>query len=275
MKIFLIHKRSLYSSFFKNKKFPGLSKDLIINHQTHEASVRRVQQVLKKLGCSFKTILRTSKLNFQPDDLIITVGGDGTFLRTAHHISTQRILGVNSDPKHSVGALCAVSAAGFEKKMREILEGRAKVQEVPRMPIKLNGKKLALEPINDVLFANESPAATSRYVILLRGKREEQKSSGIWIAGPCGSTAGISAAGGKRQDNTDHRLQFLVREPFHGTASPYRFIAGFIKRTERISLISQMPKACLFLDGPARVVKVNYGDRVVVSVASTKLRRII
>lgn len=275
MKIFLIHKQSLYSVLFKNKKTNILSPDLISNHKTHEASVQKVQRTLKKLGCSFKSILRTSKLKFQPSDLIITVGGDGTFLRTAHHVTTQNILGVNSDPRHSVGALCSVTADGFEQKMRQILENRAPIQEVTRMAITLNGKRLTIKPINDVLFANESPAATSRYVLCWHGKKEEQKSSGIWIAGPCGSTAGISAAGGKRQNKTDSRLQFLVREPFHGTASPYRFIKGFIKKTEQMTLISQMPKACLFLDGPARVVKLNYGDKVVVSVADSKLKRIV
>jgi len=39
--------------------------------------------------------------------------------------------------------------------------------------------------------------------------------------------------------------------------------------------VSLMPKACLFLDGPARVVKLNYGDTVVVKVARNKLKRII
>jgi NAD+ kinase len=237
--------------------------------------VNKIQKALHKLDCSFKTILRTSRLSFRPDDFIITVGGDGTFLRTAHHVITQRILGINSDPQHSVGALCSVDANNFEKKMRRILAGKEKTQPLTRMTIMVNGKKLPIEPINDVLFANESPAATSRYTISVQGKCEEQKSSGVWIAAPCGSTAGILAAGGKRQNYSDVRLQFLIREPFHGTASPYKLKKGFIKKNQHITLINQMPKACLFLDGPARVVKLGYGDRVVVKVAKNKLKRIV
>ncbi len=42
-------------------------------------------------------------------DLIITIGGDGTFLRTASHIynTNTPILGITSDPTRSVGALCS------------------------------------------------------------------------------------------------------------------------------------------------------------------------
>lgn len=275
MRIFLVHKKSLYASFFKKQSKKTLDHTLLINHKTHEASVNKVQKALRKLGCRFRTILRTSRFSFRPDDFIITIGGDGTFLRTAHYVTKQKILGINSDPQHSVGALCSIAANDFEKMMREILLGHAKTQELTRMTITVNDKKLPVEPINDVLFANESPAATSRYAIKLRGKCEEQKSSGVWIAGPCGSTAGILAAGGKKQNYHDTRLQFLVREPFHGTASPYKLKKGFIGKTEKITLVNRMPKACLFLDGPARVVRLSYADKVVVKIAKNKLTRIL
>ena len=44
-----------------------------------------------------------------PDiDLVLSLGGDGTFLKTASFINNRHIpiLGVNTDPQRSVGCLC-------------------------------------------------------------------------------------------------------------------------------------------------------------------------
>jgi len=41
-------------------------------------------------------------------ELVLSLGGDGTFLKTASMIKNRQmpILGVNTDPKRSVGCLC-------------------------------------------------------------------------------------------------------------------------------------------------------------------------
>ena len=51
--------------------------------------------------------------------------------------------------------------------------------------------------LNDILFANLYPAAVTRYKIKYNGRQEVHKSSGVWISTATGSTAAISAAGGK------------------------------------------------------------------------------
>ena len=46
--------------------------------------------------------------DFEDKDIIMSLGGDGTFLKTASYIknSQKPILGVNTDPQRSVGMLC-------------------------------------------------------------------------------------------------------------------------------------------------------------------------
>ena len=46
--------------------------------------------------------------DFEERDLIFSLGGDGTFLKTASmiHDNTMPVLGVNTDPTRSVGHLC-------------------------------------------------------------------------------------------------------------------------------------------------------------------------
>jgi NAD+ kinase len=47
--------------------------------------------------------------DFHNKNLIMSLGGDGTFLKTASMVLTSRvpILGVNTDPTRSVGHLCS------------------------------------------------------------------------------------------------------------------------------------------------------------------------
>lgn len=48
-----------------------------------------------------------TKQDFEDVDLVMSLGGDGTFLKTASQITTNRlpILGINTDPSRSAGAL--------------------------------------------------------------------------------------------------------------------------------------------------------------------------
>lgn len=139
------------------------------------------------------------------------------------------------------------------------------------MQIKINNKSLPIEPINDILYTNTSPAATSRYFISLGRIKEEHKSSGIWIATPVGSTAAVNAAGGLKQHLLDSRLQYLTREPYQGTFNPYRLTRGFIKSNEELRLTSKMTKSRIYLDGPTKYFTLNFGDQVNISVSKNFL----
>ena len=199
-------------------------------------------------------------------DLVITVGGDGTFLRTASHLKTnQLILGINSVPEVSTGALCAIKINEFSQIVPQLMNGDYKIFKMPRIAIHINGKKLPIEAINDVLFTNGSPAATSRYIISFKRKCEEHKSSGIWISTASGSTAAIHAAGGTIQKKNDDRLQLLVREPYQGIYNPYKITRLFLKKNEKVSLISKMIKSSIYLDGPTTHCQILYGDHITFS----------
>lgn len=52
---------------------------------------------------------RKNPIELEDDTLVITIGGDGTFLHSAHKIKNDKsfILGVNSKPNESIGKLCS------------------------------------------------------------------------------------------------------------------------------------------------------------------------
>ncbi|XP_034476448.1 NAD kinase 2, mitochondrial isoform X2 [Drosophila innubila] len=88
---------------------------LLYLHNLHKDFERRVVQSFKDVGCEVKMSSRSSlsKDVMSWADVIVPVGGDGTFLLSANRasplfaLSQQKtpIVGFNSDPKHSEGRL--------------------------------------------------------------------------------------------------------------------------------------------------------------------------
>ncbi len=72
-------------------------------HDEHYKSLRAVSKILMTHGVRYTENCRGRKLNYDRFDLVITVGGDGTFLEAARMLKGQVIIGINSAPSHSVG----------------------------------------------------------------------------------------------------------------------------------------------------------------------------
>lgn len=245
---------------------------MISNHRQHQNAIEHVKQTLEKLGVDYKISGRTDLESFKDFDLVLTLGGDGTILRTAQHVHKQLILGVNTVPNISVGALCSIKIQQFTEAMTRLVQGQYHIDSVHRMDVRVNGKMLSHKPINDVLFTNISPAGTSHYLIKANGKNEEHKSSGLWISTPAGSTAAILAAGGKKQKLTESRLQFLVREPYQGIYNPYKLTHGFVTSRQKLRLTSKMIRSKLYFDGPTSSYPVEYGDQIDVELSKDRVR---
>lgn len=197
-------------------------------------------------------------------DLVVVVGGDGTVLDVARFVKSIPILAINSSPSTSVGHFCSSTAATFPAMLDSVQRGEIRPRALTRIRVTVDGKDHRYPALNDVLFAHRVPAATSRYVIHVGTKGEEQKSSGAWISTAAGSTGAILSGGGSEMDSTDHHLQYLVREPFiqaNPDGIPYRLVKGNIG-PEGLSFTSRMIRGGLYLDGRRVAVPVEFGSRV-------------
>jgi NAD+ kinase len=281
-KICVVYKRSVYQKYVLDEGHQRMqdlihqkhvsAKTLIHSHDRHTSALESILKTLGKSGISYDVETRHNLQKITGYDLILTVGGDGTFLSTAHQIKNQLIMGINSAPTVSVGALCTIKFDQFEKKLHEILTGKYKVKELSRIRIDLNGSPLPFEAVNDILFTNISPAATSRYIIKLGRQSEEHKSSGVWVSTAVGSTAAISAAGGKPMKKTDKRLQFRSREPYQGIYNKYDLTYGFIKPNQSLTIIDKMVESRIYIDGPRDLFNLHYGDELKFSLSKNTLK---
>lgn len=232
-------------------------------HEQHVRTLDEVYESLEKLGVE-TLLLHGAQAEFDPvgASLIVTVGGDGTLLAASHNVSAVPLLGVNSAPRYSVGFFCAVSGRGTSLLLRKALEGKASTVDLARMRVSVNGQVRSERVLNEALYCHAEPAATSNYIVQAGRRKEEQRSSGLWVGTAAGSTAAIRSAGGRILPLTSRRLQLVVREPYTGRGREPVLIRQVVPENGRVSVISKMELAGVFLDGPYRRLTVRLGDEV-------------
>jgi len=234
-------------------------------HAMHQETLEGVQSTLELLGIATDTVFRRQLKKIGNYDLVVTVGGDGTFLDISHSLGSQVLLGVNSAPIDSTGALCRAKIDSFLSLLIDLITGERHPLKIPRLKVKVNGKPLPYPVLNEVLFANRSSAGTARYLIVLGKRGEEQKSSGIWVAAPTGSTAAIRSAGGKPMPITKTAMQYVVRELFTEPSKHFKIRNGILPKGKKLTIYSKMRQGALFVDGNKISVPLNYGDKVEIS----------
>lgn len=277
----IVYKKSSYQSKALDKKDPNYlrlleEKDRAIltsksSHETHIESIETVKSHLRALKIPFDIRMRYKLAPIFGYDLVLTIGGDGTFLETSHYLEEGLILGINSVPGDSVGYFCKAKASNFLDKIYSYLSGTAKLQPLHRLKIMIDQKFIYPFALNDVLFANLNPAGTTRYILKVGAQEELQKSSGVWVAPAPGSTAATKSAGGRALHIGSSDFQYVVREPYAPPGKAVRLKKGVLKARQKVEIYSMMDDAAIFVDGPHRVRKVRRGARVVIENAKKPL----
>lgn len=192
---------------------------------------------------------------------VVSVGGDGTLLTASHYLAAGTLLGVNSAPRDSVGYLALARRATIPGMLDEIAAGRLRPVPVTRLAVTLDGAMLPEAALNDVLVAHQHPAATSRYLVRLGRQSEAHRSSGLWVATPAGSTAGIRSSGGAVMPLRSRRLQFRARELYSRAGVGFRLASGFLAPGAELVVESQMDSGWLYIDGARVSYRFPFGAR--------------
>ncbi len=215
---------------------------------------------LSKAGFSYDAVCRGGVAARHRYGLIVALGGDGTIFAAARHAGPSvPLLGINSDPRNSLGLWTCADGRAFRNALERALEGRLPGRVLRRMAVFVNGRVISRRIFNDALFAHASPAAMTRYLIEVGGRREAQKSSGVWVATAAGSTAAIRSAGGRRMPLGSGLLQYLVREPYNWPIRGYRLVKG---RARSLALTTYVAESCVWLDGGIQKEALALGDLV-------------
>lgn len=278
-RVLVVYKKDAYQQYLQEEQDPRLVQllgrrhpdvlDMRRAHAVHEEAIEAVVRALRSLAVDFDVAYRASLTVTTPYDLVVSVGGDGTFLQAAHHVKKIPILGVNSDPSRSEAVFCAATHRTFPRLCREALAGYLRALPLHRLQLALNGKRLAERGLNDVLVAHDDPATMSRYRLRIGSREEFQKSSGLWVATAAGSSSAVLAAGGIRLPWGAKRFQYRPRELYRGRLAHARLRGGVLLTHQSVLVTWLMRRGSAFIDGPHRAIPLRFADQLEVRLSLT------
>ena len=218
-----------------------------------------VQNILKNNDVKYGIAIREklSKNLFRGKDMIIAVGGDGTFLMASHYVLDDTpMLGVNSDPKFKEGFFMKADKADFRNNLRKIINGKCRIRKLHRLEAYIGGKKIPDLALNEFYIAAAIPYHTARYHISINGKKERQKSSGILVSTAAGSYAWAKSCGGKQLPVFSDNFEYVVREPYFGrTAAKCKLAMGILKKTQEVLIEFEFGKGVIMADSTSTEYK--------------------
>lgn len=249
---------------------PAMWQYLVSVYDDNQRALEAVLGALDRAGVESRQIYLGDLDEVLDDDLVISVGGDGTLLAASHFVLDRPVVSVNSSPQSSVGFFSCATAETFAPTLEAIAADALHAFDLARMRIAINGAVDERPVLNDVLFAHRIPAATTRYSLVVEGKQESHRSSGVWICTPAGSTAAMRSAGGHVMALESRDLQYLVRELYRPIGPTYELTGGVISTP--LTIVTNAMRTTLFLDGHDLFIDLTIGDLATFDMGGPPLR---
>ncbi|WP_321479137.1 NAD kinase [uncultured Bacteroides sp.] len=131
-------------------------------------------------------------------DMAISIGGDGTFLKTANRVGKKDIpiLGINTG---RLGFLADISPQDMEKTFEEIHYNNFKIEERTILHLSSNNKQMTISPyaLNEIaILKRDSSSMISIHTSINGAYLATYQADGLVISTPTGSTAYSLSVGG-------------------------------------------------------------------------------
>ena len=234
----------------------------LVDHFQSEAELYLETDLAKSLDMKGTPI---EKMKEKEVDFIVSVGGDGTILRTIHKMEDPvPILGINLG---TIGFLVDVEPTDAMKTIEHLLNG-FEVDERSRLEVLLNEKNLP-PATNEVVLITASPARMIEFEIIVDGAlMEDIRADGIIIATSTGSTAYSMSAGGPIVDPRVDAIVLVPMAPFKLSSRPWVIPGDTI-----IEVKMKIPEkdALVVIDGQ-NMATISVKDKVSISRARTPAR---
>ena len=204
-------------------------------------------------------------------DMVISIGGDGTFLKAARRVGKKGIpiLGINTG---RLGFLADISPEEMEETFDEIQSGRYSVEERSVLQLICDDKHLQDAPyaLNEIaVLKRDSSSMISIRTAINGAYLNTYQADGLVIATPTGSTAYSLSAGGSVVDPALSCLCFTPVCPHSLSAKPIIFapekkltLRNVSRRERRLSYSCDGEKPGVLL----------YGEELTVTAGREKVR---
>jgi len=250
----------------------GASTALFLNH-----IISKTQEILKRNRIQFIVRERdqVNEKDFSGKDLIVIVGGDGTFLRASHFIVDETpVVGINSNPHTKEGFFNQLDHITLEKRLLQIIRGKYKIVKLPRLCAKMGKRHLRLA-LNEYYIGFHKSYHTARYELIIGEDREVQKSSGVIVAASSGSYGWAKSCGAKPLPLESRDFVLVIREPYFGRLSSPKMLKKVFNSHEHVEIISHMKDGAVVVDSLSKEYKFNPGQKVKISMSNRPLHFIM
>jgi NAD+ kinase len=236
--------------------------EMLVNRLRPQAEIFVEPDIATQLGVAGSSVEEMEKAEV---DFIVSVGGDGTILRTIHKMAAPLpILGINMG---TLGFLVDVEPEDAIKTLEQLLMG-FEVDARSRLKVLLNGRCLP-PATNEVALLTASPAKMIEFEIIVDGCiMEDFRADGVIIATSTGSTAYAMSAGGPIVDPRVDAIVLVPVAPFKLSSRPW-LIPGGSSIEVRLKLPDK--EALVVIDGQSTTT-ISPKDTVQISKAETPAR---
>jgi NAD+ kinase len=185
--------------------------------------------------------LALSRMDDQAD-VVVTVGGDGTILRTVKEIE-KPVFAINSG---GMGFLSEVESKYAMDGLQRVIDGQYTIEERSKLRVDLDGKRLP-DAANEITVQTAMIAKIMYFQLFVNNELiETMGADGIIVSTPTGSTSYALSVGGPIMDPTVDAMIAAPLAPFRLSARPWIVP---LKKTIRISVLPKSKETKLVIDG--------------------------
>jgi NAD+ kinase len=197
-------------------------------------------------------------------DMVVTVGGDGTILRTMQSIE-KPIFAINSG---GMGFLAEVESKFAIEGLKRIINGKYNVEERAKLKVMFDNKRLP-DAANEVTVQTAKIAKILYIKLFVENELLEMLGAdGVIVATPTGSTSYALSVGGPIMDPSVDAMVIAPLAPFKLSARPW--IIPLDKKIE-IKLMPKSKETRLVIDG-YHTEEVTIKNKIVVTGSEKKAR---
>jgi len=150
-------------------------------------------------------------------DIIVTVGGDGTILRTVKEVE-KPVFAINSG---GMGFLSEVESKYAINGLKNVIDGKYNIEERSKLRIDVDGKRLP-DAANEVTVQTAKIAKIMYFQLFVENELlETMGADGIIISTPTGSTSYALSVGGPIMDPAVYAMVAAPLAPFRLSARPW------------------------------------------------------
>jgi len=198
-------------------------------------------------------------------DVVISIGGDGTVLRTLRHTELP-VLGVNAGV---LGFLTEVKPNEIQSSIERLLRGDYHIDERIKLTTTMDGRRLQ-DAVNEAVIHTAHIAKMRHFSVSVDGQpATELRADGVIVATPTGSTCYAMSVGSSIVDPRVEALVIAPIAPFRLAARPF-----VVPAKSKISITIAEPKECTMVIDGQEVLEMG-GSELLEFTASEKKARFV